>query len=232
MRVLITRPRRDAETFAADVRALGHTTFIEPLIDIVFADGPPLDLQGIQALLLTSANGARAVARRTKERAIRVVAVGPATAAEAAAQGFTTVSESTGEGVDALAQTIRQNLSPENGALIHATGTVTAGDLKAALAGFNVRTAQFYDARAVDRLSPELIAELEAGQIGAATFFSPRTAALFAQFLAGRESLCAKVAALTLSPAVAAALADIPFAKVMVAAHPNAAAMLDLLKSA
>ena len=81
MRVLITRPRHDAEAFAALLHARGHTTFIEPLIDIEFRSGPPLDLNGVQAIALTSANGARAAAARTAERNIRTIAVGPATAA-------------------------------------------------------------------------------------------------------------------------------------------------------
>ena len=57
MRVLITRPRHDAETFATLLHARGHTTIIEPLIDIAFRDGPPLDLSGVGAIALTSANG-------------------------------------------------------------------------------------------------------------------------------------------------------------------------------
>lgn len=234
MRVLITRPRPDAEAFAKSLHALGHTTLIEPLIDIAFEAGPPLDLRGVQALLFTSANGVRAAARRTTERTIRVLAVGPATAAEAAAQGFTRVAESSGKGVDALAQTARATLKPADGALVHATGSVSAGDLKAALApsGFAVRTEQLYQARAARRLTSALIAELAAGRIDVATFFSPRTARVFAELLAPHASSCASIVALALSPAVAAALAPVRFRKTLVAAQPNAASLLDLLKSA
>lgn len=236
MRVLVTRPRADAETFAERLHTLGHTTFIEPLIDIAFDDGPTLDLTGVQALLLTSANGARAAVRRTTERAIRVLAVGPATGAEARALGFTRVNESTGEGVDALAETVREQLNPAQGALLHVTGTATAGDLKAALApsGFAVRAKRLYDARAADGLSASFTAEITAGRLEAATFFSPRTAERFVTLIraAKLEPHCAKIAALALSDAVAKALTPLRFRKVLVAAHPNAAALLDLLKQA
>ena len=112
MRVLITRPREDAEPFARALTAIGHEPVIEPLLEIVCPPGPALDLIGVQALLLTSANGARAAAQRTRERGIIAVAVGPATAMAARDAGFTNVSESSGEGVDALAAFVRENLRP------------------------------------------------------------------------------------------------------------------------
>lgn len=234
MRVLITRPRGDAEALAAQIHALGHTTLIEPLIDIVFADGPALDLTGAQALLFTSANGARAAARRTTDRTIRILAVGRATGAEARALGFTRVSESTGEGVETFAHTVREQLNPTQGALLHITGTATAGDLKGALepAGFAVRTEQLYDARPADALSAPFTTELTAGRIDAVTFFSPRTAERFVTLIraAGLAPPCENVTALALSDAVANALAPLRFRKILAAAHPNAAALLDLLK--
>src|SRR5260221_1467732 len=80
MRILITRPREDAEPFAQALIALGHEAVIEPLLEIFYLPGPALDLVGVQAILLTSASGARAVALRTSWRDIAIVAVGPATA--------------------------------------------------------------------------------------------------------------------------------------------------------
>lgn len=235
MRILVTRPEADAQALATRLAARGHTTFVEPLIEIVFPQGPQLDLSGVQALLLTSANGARAAARRTAERAMQVFAVGPATGAEARALGFTAVSESKGDGVDALAAHVRASTDPAKGALLHVTGTVTAGDLKASLAphGFAIRIERLYDARTASGLSGALIAELEAGLIDAAMFFSPRTAALFANLsqAAGIEAESVKLTALALSPAVAAALGPLTFRQVLVPPHPTAEAMLDLVPS-
>lgn len=236
MRVLITRPRPDAEALADRLHALGHATIIEPLIDIAFTSGPDLDLTGAQALLFTSANGARAAARRTRDRALPVLAVGPTTAAEAKALGFTNVSESTGEGVDGLAHTVRATLNPRSGALVHVTGTFTAGDLSAALkpAGFTVRVERLYEAHAAASLSGALTAELTGGVVDAATFFSPRTAALFANLIAATnlEHTCATMAAATLSDAVAKALSPLRFRKVLVADQPTADALLAALTRA
>ncbi|MBP6011416.1 MAG: uroporphyrinogen-III synthase [Alphaproteobacteria bacterium] len=231
MRVLVTRPRHDAEAFAALLHARGHTTIIEPLIDIDFRSGPPLDLKGVQAIALTSANGARATAARTPARDIRIIAVGPATAAEAKVLGFRNVDESPGEGVNGLAAHIAATLKPTAGAILHATGTVTAGDLKAALPAFTVRTAQIYEAHAAQTLSGAVTTELTAGLIDAVTLFSPRTATLFATLIqnTGLEPACGRVQALCLSAAVANALAPLAFRRVQTAEKPTAAALLDLL---
>ena len=233
MRILITRPRVDAEPFARALTGLGHEAVIEPLLEIGFLPGSPLELSGVQAILLTSANGARAAASRTPVRDIAVVAVGPATAAAARAAGFGKVSESSGDGVDALAAFVRATLRPEDGALVHPTGSVAAGDLAGALSahGFAVRRETIYEARAVDHLSGAVVAELSAGLIDAAAFFSPRTAALFAELAAdeGLEAACGRVTAICLSQAVGAALAPLSFCTIKIAKNPSIEAMLALV---
>ena len=233
LRILITRPREDAEPFARALTALGHEPVIEPLLDIAFLRGPQLDLHGVQAILLTSANGARAAAQRTSARDIAVIAVGPTTAAAARAAGFMNVSESSGEGVDALAVFVRGRLRPADGALLHPAGSVSAGDLAGALGthGYSVRREVIYEAQAVDHLSGAAVAELSAGLINVVTFFSPRTAALFVELIE-EESLgpaLARVRAICLSQAVAAALAPAHFAEIKVAEKPSQDAMLAII---
>lgn len=235
MRVLITRPRLDAEALAAQLHDLGHTTIVEPLLDVVFL-AVPLDLKNAQALLLTSANGARAAARATRERDIRVLAVGPMTAAEATKLGFKNVSQSDGDGANALAEHVRATLKPGDGALVHPTGTVTAGDLKASLApsGYDVRTQTIYDARAAESFSGALTAELSANLIDAAMFFSARTAGLFSALAtnAALAPACRNIVALALSAAVAKALEPLAFRDVRIAPKATAAAMVELLTRA
>ncbi|MFM9865571.1 MAG: uroporphyrinogen-III synthase [Micropepsaceae bacterium] len=230
MRVLVTRPRADAEPFATRLHALGHTTIVEPLIDIVLLDGPALDLTGVQALAFTSANGARAAAHRTRERNVPVVAVGPATAAEAKTLGFANVSESSGEGVEGLNRHIQATLDPAAGPILHVTGTVTAGDLKSTLtaAGFTARTGRLYEARAAESLSGALTAELSANLVDAATFFSPRTATLFATLIEAENlaSACRSMTAVALSQAVANALHPLAFREIRAASLPTTEAML------
>lgn len=67
-RILVTRPRDDAEALAAELDQRGFPVMIQPMLEIRMLEGPPLDLDGVQALLFTSANGVRATAARTKAR--------------------------------------------------------------------------------------------------------------------------------------------------------------------
>src|SRR3546814_8833044 len=84
-----------------------------------------------------------------------------------------------------------------------------AGDLQGALGGqgFTVLRAVLYDARPAESLSPEGTRAISEGSIDAVTLFSPRTAGTLADLIAaaGLASACGRMAALCLSPAVAAA---------------------------
>ena len=63
MKVLVTRPEADAAPIAAELAARGHTVMIEPLLTIVPKPDAVVDLSDVQALALTSANGARVLAQ-------------------------------------------------------------------------------------------------------------------------------------------------------------------------
>jgi hypothetical protein len=90
---LITRPEEDARPLAEALAARGVATVIEPLLAIrplpEAASDLAKDLAGVQALLFTSANGARAFAELSPRRDIGVLAVGDATASAARGLGFT-----------------------------------------------------------------------------------------------------------------------------------------------
>src|SRR4051812_49138915 len=88
MRVLITRPLEDAEETGRQLALRGHEPLVAPLLSTQFFDGPEVALDGVQAILATSANGVRALARRTPRRDVALFAVGPQTAAQAQSLGF------------------------------------------------------------------------------------------------------------------------------------------------
>ncbi len=103
MRLLVTRPEPDNERTAAELRARGHEVMlapmlrVEPVIDADLGNGP------WAAVLITSANGARAIAshkRRGELTALPVLAVGQASAAAARTVGFTDVTSADGDGGD------------------------------------------------------------------------------------------------------------------------------------
>src|SRR5262249_60937032 len=82
-RALVTRPRAEATALAEALDRRGIEAIIEPLLDIHYRDMPPPELTGVQAVLCTSANGVRALARLSGERGTTLFAVGDATAARA-----------------------------------------------------------------------------------------------------------------------------------------------------
>ncbi|MBV9201420.1 MAG: uroporphyrinogen-III synthase, partial [Alphaproteobacteria bacterium] len=97
MRALVTRPREESENLVAELAARGVETLVEPLIAIHYHAPGAIDLAGAQAVLCTSANGVRALARGSGERGIPLFAVGDATAARARAEGFRRVESAGGD---------------------------------------------------------------------------------------------------------------------------------------
>ena len=183
MRALVTRPRAEATALAAALAGRGIAALLEPLLEIVYRDlGYPLDLAGVQAVLCTSANGVRAFARLSQERALPLFAVGEATAARAQAEGFSDV-HSAGGAVGDLVALVSGRLRPDAGRLLHVAGSLVAGDLSGELRarGFTVDRAVLYEARPVAALSAATVRALAAGIVDFALFFSPRTAAIFAR---------------------------------------------------
>ncbi len=224
MRILVTRPREDAEALAAKLTLRGHEPIIEPLLSIVDIDAPLPALYKVQALLFTSANGVRAFARRDKCHDCPAFAVGEATAKALADTGFASVVAAGGD-VEDLAAVVRARLSPAAGPLLHVAGTVVARDLGALLTsdGFAVERAVLYRADPATALSASTLRSLREGDIDAVLFFSPRTAATFVRLAreSGVEATLEGVCAVGLSPAVIAAACEVAWADAIAADRPS-----------
>src|SRR5215475_1244693 len=192
MRVLITRPEREATALATALGQRGHAAVIAPLfrLDVLH---PPADfaaaLGACQAVLLTSANGARALAEASEQRSKPVFAVGDTTAVTAEGLGFTSVWSASGDSA-ALAELVRERPDPKQAPLVHVSGVDVAGEIT--LEGFEVRRFALYEAREAEALPDSARAALQARALDAATFFSPRAAALFVRLVseAGLAEAC------------------------------------------
>jgi uroporphyrinogen-III synthase len=231
VRVLITRPEEDAGPLVAALKERGIEASVAPLLEIEFIDGPQLNLADVQALLMTSANGVRAFARRSDDRKITVMAVGDATARMAREMGFSDVQSATGD-VDNLAAKARRSLDPSAGSLLHPAGSKVAGDLAGLLTtdGFCYRREVLYQARTATTLPITARRGLGKDDFTGVLLYSPRTGATFKR-LVEAEGLGEKLAAVRaycLSANVAEAVADLPWAEVLTAARPEQAALLDL----
>ncbi len=227
MQVLVTRPAEDGAEIAARLAEMGHVALLAPLLAPHFEDGPEPDLAGVQAILITSANGVRALIRRTARRDIPIFAVGPQTSAEAEAAGFTTIRNADGD-ARLLADMTARWTTPDRGALVHVCGAEAPGTLAVLLesAGFTVRRAVLYRVDAASALPEDARQALEAGRVDAALFFSPRSARIFCGLAHGLPT--EGLTALCISPVTAQALTR-NFKAVRIADRPNQQALLALL---
>jgi uroporphyrinogen-III synthase len=234
MRLLLTRPIEDATALAALLKQLGHVALVAPLMEVQFHDGPPLDLEGVQGVLATSANGVRALALRTAERNLPIYAVGPQTAEAARSLGFQYVRGAEGDAA-ALVEAVAGWAEPGKGALLHAAGAETAGRMRQALEarGFALNVVILYEALPVARLPDNAAGALREGTLDGVLLFSPRSAKIFAALVtgAGLAQTCARLAGFCISPATATALGSLALARVAIAGAPNQEAMLALLSA-
>ena len=98
MKILLTRPAGRNERLAEALRAAGHEVVVEPLIAIEPLGDTPVELDGYDWVVLTSAAGAAELRRRGRGEAKRVAAIGHATA-EAYGDVDLVARESTQEGL-------------------------------------------------------------------------------------------------------------------------------------
>lgn len=229
---LLTRPRADSEALAEQLSARGFRTVIEPLLDIAPIPGAVVETGDVSGILATSANGIRALAAVDPARDLPVWAVGEASARVARDLGYTQVVAAGGD-VTHLAELVASRVDPRKGVLLHAAGSVVAGDLAGLLAarGFQTRRVVLYQACPATAFSAGVTALLRDSGAACALFFSPRTAETFVTLVqsAGLGEGLRTTVAYALSANVAARLRILPWAAVRVAATPVLADLLTVL---
>ena len=227
VRALVTRPVEQAGATAARLSALGIEPVLEPLL-VIQPAAAEIDLDEAQAVLLTSRNGARALAASTTRLSVPVAAVGDATAQAARDAGFSNVISASGSSADLVHMV--GGLDPEKGRLVHVTGEVEAGDLAGRIQdkGFTVDRVVLYKAVPAKKLSASTAALISQGGVAMALFFSPRTAATFAA-LARKARVakgCAAIRGVFISQAAAEAASALPWRAQLVATRPHLAAVI------
>lgn len=232
MRILLTRPREDCKFLASRLQALGCKPILEPMLFIDIIKNMHLDLDNVQALLATSANGIRAFATLSPCRDLKILTVGDASAKVAHVSGFTDV-KSAGGNVHSLAHLVKHLLNPQAGTVLHLAGTQVTGNLAKLLQvqGFTYRRAVLYTARKAKAFSAKTIHALRSDHIDGVSFFSPRTAQNFAH-LTNTSKLIKKlrrVTAYCLSANVAEKVQEIPWCSLRIAEHPKIDSLLDLI---
>ena len=224
LKVWITRAEPAATVTAERVNALGHLAVVDPLL-VVSALEAQIELSGVAALAFTSANGVRAFAELTKDRTVRVFAVGAATAEAAKKAGFRQILSAEGD-VEALAARIAARKRELKGVVLHPGAAEPAGDLVGALAAEKVeaRLLPLYDTLPV-KPSDATLEALDG--LDAVLLHSAKAAKALATLL--RRHPAPQLRALCLSPAVAKPLSRARLKEVVRASMPIETALLNLI---
>ena len=240
MHALVTRPQPEADQTALLLREMDVRVTMAPMLRILPVPPPAEEsrVDDVQAIVLTSANAARALIQRPlgahlMERDRPLFAVGEATAQAARDAGFGRV-EAAGGDVGALVAGLAGRLEPGRGAVIYPCGEHTARDLVSALAAVDLecRPVVVYTARPETRLPREAEQGLRERRFDVVLFYSPRTAGIFADLVEtyGLGGRLDRMVALCLSAAVAGRAQGLRWQGLEIAHRPDQEAMLDAVR--
>jgi uroporphyrinogen-III synthase len=232
MRLLVTRPEPDNARTAAALRALGHEVTLAPLLRIETIEDADLGASPWAAILLTSANGARAIAqhpRRLELMAVPVLTVGPGSADAARAAGFSDVVSADGDARD-LIRLAGSRFADAGLPLLYPAGEDRARDLGGELSaqGLSIRTVVVYRA-AKAALLPAVRAALEHGRIDGVLHFSRRSVESYLECGRGFAELALAPVHYCLSARAAEPLRLAGAGAIRVAAQPDEARLLALV---
>ncbi|MBB3973862.1 uroporphyrinogen-III synthase [Hansschlegelia beijingensis] len=235
MNVLVLRPERAAVRTASALGRLGHTPIVAPVLTI---EEIPSAIPGTDyhAVLATSANGVRKLARRPEIDALSrlpLVAVGDRTAEAGREAGFEIVHVADGDGRSLVVETRR--VFPEPSRFLHAAGADRAFDVAGALAehGHDVTVIELYRAVAATTLPAAAASALAAGAVDVVLHHSRRIAETFLT-LSAAAGFAEQVRALghaALSERVAGAVRLAGCERVAVAAQLDEPALLRALET-
>ena len=223
----MTRPEPGASATAARLREAGWQPVVAPFLTVrpVRVSLPRAD--GLQAVVAASGN---ALALPNGLHPLPLLAVGNATAARARKAGFTIVHSADGD-AQALAALAGRLLDPARGPVLLAAGRGQGTTLARALRqdGFTVKRRAVYASSHIRRF-PGSAADVIAGGLHAAVFFSAETARAFARLLPVSLRPCLDCTeAAVIGPGAAQALMHLPWRALRVAVRPTQDEVLALL---
>lgn len=234
MRLLVTRPEPEAEALAETLRKSGHEAIVEPMLVIRPAEKVRPQLEGVDALVVTSANALGAIANHPdlgQMCRLPLYAVGAATAEAGRHLGFSKVIRGGGS-ADTLLPVLTTAFRPGT-RLLHLAGDVVAVDMATPLSrsGIALDTTIVYESVACSAFSEKLVAALRQGEVDGVILMSPRTAATFAALVtkAGLADEARRLVCFCISANTASTLGDLAPASTPIAATPDLPSLLALI---
>ncbi len=219
MKLLILRPRPGADESAGRAVAKGLEPVVAPLFTIWPLDWEAPDADGIEAVLMTSANGARHAGEQVRAfTTLPCYAVGEASAEAARAAGFRDVRPGRSDGAATIARMAADGIARA----LHLCGR---DHIEVAHPQVALIRRLVYAAEAVDALPPPALQAIEDGAV--AMLHSPRAGRLFASLAdeAGLERERIRLAAISEAAAEAAGSG---WKNMVIAAAPSDHALLEV----
>lgn len=236
MRILVTRPRPEAERTAAVLARKGYEPMLAPMLEIEPVQAS-IDAGPWAGLVLTSGNAVRALAdhpMREQLQSLRVFTVGKRTERAARALGFRS-TVSVGGDSDDLVRVIEAR-GKETAPYLYLAGNDRARDLAGELAphGITVETVVNYRADPAQALPEDAKQILAQHDVGGVLHYSRRTAAIFCECVerAGLTEPVKDIAHYALSERIGEPLVALGVRDVQVAETPDETALLRLLPPA
>lgn len=242
MHILITRPEPDATEMQKMLSIRGISSDVAPLLEITIEPPPAALAREASALVVTSRNGLRALARlpALAEHLHRpLLVVGSGTGAAARELGFTDVTVGPATAKDLVPIIIsawREKIAPSMatpGPVLHLAGDKISFDLSPPLAaaGIPFRRATVYHSKPSDRLPDRVVSCLDRSGYDAIVLMSPLTAETFVDLVrkTGMAAAAKQPTYLCLSKGIAAIAATLGAQKLRLAAKPNIEEMLALI---
>ncbi len=223
--LLLTRPQRDSERFAQDMRAAGWQAdiLISPVLEIVLHPLAMQQLAAAKTLVVTSQHAVSALQGTIRQRDWPIWAVGPRTAEAAREAGFHSVMQSGGDASALLRDLLHHR--PEE-PILHLRGQHAAADIAQELRARGLRaeslvvytqTSLPFSAVGCQRLQRD-------GDVVIAVF-SPRSSRLLAEALRSCSQIRARLHLVAISNAAAEAFRGFSLARCCIAEHPDAPSM-------
>lgn len=236
MRVLVTRPEREARKLAGMLEAAGHQVCLSPVLEIR-GTGVAIPAGKRDALVATSAHafgflevGDPKVAAAL--RALQIFLVGERTAEAAQRSGFPKPDIIEREAAS-LAEAMISRL-PKGARLIYLTGVDRKPGLEEALRahGFALEAVEIYCAAAALALSADAVEKMRSGVLEAVLHFSRRSAEIFVNLAvaAGLGQEARALRHVCLSSDVAEGLALLHVLTAVWPPRPDVGEMLQLLE--
>jgi uroporphyrinogen-III synthase len=240
MAILVTRPAPDNEATAKALRGKGREALLAPALRFEPVVLPAAIETDFAAVIVTSGNALRAVEAQLNGHPLLKLpafAVGKHTAAAARRAGFEQVISADGDAVAlrrAVTKTVRIGRLDVAKPLLYLAGETLARDLAGELAahGIEVVTRTVYRMVPVERLPDEVCEAFAAGRVEAVLHYSAASARAFLEAVraAGVEITALAVIHGCISAGVATVLREAGAVRVLVAASPDEAALLDALE--